>query len=275
MKIAAAQSIVTPDIAENGRTIRRLIEQAAAQGARLVNFCEGALSGYAKAQVTSPDSWRDLDWARHEAELAAIARTCRAHKIFAVVGSAYALPWDLPSPLPPHNSQYIFADTGELIARYDKRFLSNTELQGWYTPGTEPVTFKVDGYRFGCLTCIEVQFPELFMEYERLDVDAILFSSYGIRSFFQIALRAHAGFNCLWISGATPAQTAHEGPAGIIGPDSKIISHCSAETSNQLAFATLDRNDPIFDEALHKAKPWRRLARQGDIYRDKPIKPQR
>lgn len=268
MKIAAAQSIVTPDIAENGRTIRGLIEQAAAQGARLVNFCEGALSGYAKAQITSPDSWRNVDWATHEAELAAIARTCREHHIFAVVGSAFAL----SSGLPPHNSQYIFADTGELIARYDKRFLSNTELQGWYTPGTDPVTFEVDGYRFGCLTCIEVQFPELFMEYERLDVEAILFSSYGIRSFFQIALRAHAGFNCLWISGATPAQTAHEGPAGIIGPDSKIIAHCSTETSNQLAFATLDLNDPIFDEALHKAKPWRRLARQGDIYRDKQIK---
>ncbi|WP_312945087.1 carbon-nitrogen hydrolase family protein [Agrobacterium sp.] len=268
MKIAAAQSIITPDIHENGRTIRALIVQAATQGARLVNFCEGALSGYAKAQISSPESWLDLDWTTHDAELAAIAETCKGHNIFAVIGSAHAL----PAPQPPHNSQYIVSDTGDLIGRYDKHFLSNTELQGWYTPGIHPVTFEVDGYRFGCLTCIEVQFPELWMGYERLGVDAMLFSSYGIRSFFQIALRAHAGFNCLWISGATPAQTAHEGPAGIIGPDGKVIAHCSVETSNQLAFATLDRNDPIFDGALHKARPWRRLARQGDIYRDKRIK---
>jgi len=41
MKIAAAQSIVTNDVAENSRTICALIRQAALQGARLVNFCEG------------------------------------------------------------------------------------------------------------------------------------------------------------------------------------------------------------------------------------------
>lgn len=269
MKIAAAQSIITGDIAENGRTIRALIEQAAHEGARLVNFCEGALSGYAKAQINSPENWLDLDWTTHDTELAAIADTCKRLNIFAVVGSAHPL----PAPHPPHNSQYVFSDDGSLIGHYDKRFLSHSELQGWFTPGTQALTFEVDGYRFGCLTCIEVQFPELFMDYERRDVDAILFSSYGIRSFFQIALRAHAGFNCVWISGATPAQTAHEGPAGIIGPDGKVVAHCAAEQRNQLAFATLDRNDPSFDGALNKARPWRRQARQGDIYRKKQIKP--
>lgn len=269
MKIAAAQSIVTKDITENGRTIRSLIEQAATEGARLVNFCEGALSGYAKAQITSPQDWQNVDGGSHSAEIEAIAETCKRHNIFAVVGSAHPL----PSPHAPYNSQYIFSDRGELIARYDKRYLSNTELSGWFTPGTKPITFEVDDYRFGCLTCIEVQFPELFMEYERLNVDAILFSSYGIRSFFQIALRAHAGFNCMWISGATPAQTAPEGPVGIIGPDGKVISHCLAEPRNQLAFASLDRNDAAYDEALNKARPWRRAARQGEIYREKQIKP--
>lgn len=269
MKIAAAQSIVTKDITENGRTIRSLIEQAATEGARLVNFCEGALSGYAKAHITSPLDWQNVDWGSHSAEIEAIAETCKRHNIFAVVGSAHPLSY----PHSPYNSQYIFSDRGELIARYDKRYLSNTELSGWFTPGTKPITFEVDGYRFGCLTCIEVQFPELFMEYERLNVDAVLFSSYGIRSFFQIALRAHAGFNCLWISGATPAQTAPEGPAGIIGPDGKVISHCLAEPRNQLAFASLERNDPAYDIPLYKARPWRRAARQGDIYREKQIEP--
>ncbi|WP_320202149.1 carbon-nitrogen hydrolase family protein [Agrobacterium sp. rho-13.3] len=264
MKIAAAQSIVTNDIAENGRTIRVLIEEAAKQGARLVNFCEGALSGYSKAQIASPEDWHQLDWKSHSAELEAIAQTCKKHGIFAVVGSAH--PFN--SPHPPHNSQYIVSDSGDLVARYDKRYLSNSELSGWFTPGKQPVTLEIDGYRFGCLTCIEVQFPELFMEYERLDVDAILFSSYGIRNFFQIALRAHAGFNCLWISGATPAQTAPEGPAGIIGPDGKIISHCPAEPRNALAFALIDRDNPAYDGALNKARPWRRAARDGDIYRD-------
>ena len=267
MIIAAAQSIVSNDIAENGRTIRALIAQAANEGARLVNFCEGALSGYSKAQIPAPEDWRNVDWNGHAAELEAISETCGKHKIFASVGSAHPL----GASHPPFNSQHVFSDAGKLLGRYHKRYLSNSELSGWFTPGLGPFTFEVDSYKFGCLACIEVHFPELFMEYERLNVDAILFSSYGIRNFFQIALRAHAGFNCLWISGATPAQTANEGPAGIIGPDGKIVSNCSAEQKNALAFATLDRNDPVYDIPLNKARQWRREARRGEIYKGKHI----
>lgn len=262
LKIAAAQSIVSADIRANGKTIRSLIQEAAEQGVRLINFCEGALSGYSKAQIASPEDWEKLDWTLLEQELDEISDCCKTHRIFAVVGSAYPL---LPYRA-PLNSQLIFNDNGELIGRYYKRYLSNSELNGWFTPGKDALTFEVDEFRFGCLTCIEVQFPELFMEYEREKVDAILFSSYGIRNFFQIALRAHAGFNCLWISGATPAQTAKEGPAGIIGPNGKLVSHCAAQQVNALATATLDQSDPAFHEALHLARPWRRKAREGAIY---------
>ena len=267
MKIAAAQSIVTNDVAENSRTISCLIRQAALQGARLVNFCEGALSGYAKAQINSPEEWQNFNWDVHAAELEAIADTCRQNRIFAVIGSASPP----PSPHPPLNSQHVINDQGDMIARYDKRYLSNSELDGWFTPGKNPITFEVDGYRFGCLTCIEVQFPELFMEYERLGVDAILFSSYGIGNFFQIALRAHAGFNCVWISGATPAQKAPQGPASILGPDGKVVASCTSEPINQLVFTTLDRNNPDYDIPLKKARPWRQTARQGKIYTDKHV----
>ncbi len=270
MKIAAAQSVVTKDVAENGRTIRALIHQAAKDGARLVHFCEGALSGYAKAQIAAPEDWQNFCWDAHADELNAIAETCRENRIFAVIGSASPL----PLPHPPNNSQYVISDQGEMTARYDKRYLSNSELeQGWYRPGKHPTVFEVDGYRFGCLTCIEVQFPELFMEYERLDVDAILFSSYGIGNFFQIALRAHAGFNCIWISGATPAQKAAQGPAIIVAPDGKIIASCGGKPVDELAFATLDREDANYDIPLNKARPWRRSARLGmiDLQKQTPI----
>ncbi|EGE55196.1 UNVERIFIED_ORG: putative amidohydrolase [Rhizobium esperanzae] len=51
LKVAAAQTFVSADIAENGRAIRKLISSAAAQGVRLINFCEGALSGDGKFQI--------------------------------------------------------------------------------------------------------------------------------------------------------------------------------------------------------------------------------
>ncbi len=264
MKIAAAQTAVSACIATNGEAIRSAIVLAAAEGARLVHVCEGALSGYAKAQIACPEAWSRFDWAAQEAELRAIAALCRRLGVFAVVGGAHRL----SGGLPPHNSLYVLSDAGELLTRYDKRYLSNSELQGWYTPGTEPITFAVDGYRFGCAICIEAQFFEVFSGYERQGVDAVLFSSFGIPVRFLIALRAHAALNCLWISAATPAQTVGDrGPAGILGPDGKTAAHGPHVAETAIATAVLDRDDPAYETLLQKARPWRALARDGGIYR--------
>jgi predicted amidohydrolase len=267
LKIAAAQTLVSPDIAANGSAIRSMIAGAAASGVRVINFCEGSLSGYSKFQIMHPDDWRSFDWSRQEAELRAIADLCGNLRICAVVGGAHRL----AEGRPPHNSLYVFSEEGALLTRYDKRFLSNSELGGWYSPGTEPITFDVDGYRFGCAICIESQFQEVFQEYESLGVDAVLFSSYGVAEYFQIALRAHAGLNCIWIGAATPVQKAPKGPAGIIGPDGKWVTQCPAAPEPSLVTAALDRGDPVYDIPLQKARPWRLKARQGDIYRERMV----
>ena len=265
MKIAAAQTVISRDMASNGEAIRQLLVDAAADRIKLVTFCEGALSGYCKAQITNPEDWQTFDWDMHEAELRSIASLCARLNIFAVIGGAHKL----SQMNRPHNSLYIISSDGEIRTRYDKRYLSNTEINDWYTPGTAPIVFDVDTYRFGCAICIECQFPEVFMEYERLGVDAVLFSSYGIPEHFEIALRAHAGLNCLWIAASTPAQETEKGPAGIIGPDGKWCSLCPASANSDYATSILNRDDPTYEIPLKKARPWRRKARQGDIYREK------
>jgi predicted amidohydrolase len=267
VKIAAAQTVVSRDVAANGAAIRQVLSDVALQGVRLVSFCEGALSGCSKFQIADPDDWLSFDWDNHEAELRSIAALCARLGIFAVVGGAHRL----TATSRPHNSLYIISACGELLTRYDKRFLSNSEINDWYTPGTEPTIFDVDGYRFGCAICIESQFPEVFMEYERLGADVVLFSSYGIPGRFQIALRAHAGLNCLWISAATPAQKAPQGPAGIVGPDGKWAALCPVEPVSAYAAVVLDRNDPQYDIPLQKARPWRARARLGDIYQERMV----
>ena len=40
------------------------------------------------------------------------------------------------------------------------------------------MAFDVDRIRFGCVLCIEACFPPLFAEYERMQVDCVLLSSY-------------------------------------------------------------------------------------------------
>lgn len=168
MRIAAAQTVVSSDITANGNAIRQVLSDAAKDGVRLVTFCEGALSGYSKAQIADPDDWRSFDWKTHEAELRSIAAVCAKLNIFAVVGGAHKL----SAADRPHNSLYVISAEGHLLTRYDKRYLSNSEINDWYTPGTDPIVFEVDGYRFGCAICIESQFPEVFMEYERLCADS-------------------------------------------------------------------------------------------------------
>jgi deaminated glutathione amidase len=263
--VATAQTIVSPNLRANGAAIRRALSEAAAAGARLIVFCEGSLSGYAKSEIAKPGDWASFEWDAQETELRQTAALCGKLGVFAALGGAHRL----TSTPQPHNSLYVLSDQGRLLTRYDKRFLSNTEINGWYTPGVDPIIFEVDGYRFGCAICIEVQFPELFAEYERAGADAVLFPSYGIGEQFQIALRGHAATNCIWIAAARPAQQSLDRPSCVIGPDGRIIANCEKATGPDMVIAVLNRDDPTYEVALRKARPWRAQARSGTIYRDK------
>ncbi len=113
MKIAAAQTAVSKDTSTNAALIRQVITAAAAEGVRLISFCEGALSGYSKAQIATPDDWWSFDWCRYETELKSIADLCGTLGVFAAVGGAHRLSaTDLP-----HNSLFVFSDSGDLLTR--------------------------------------------------------------------------------------------------------------------------------------------------------------
>jgi len=240
---------------------------AAAAGARLVHFAEGALSGHAKSQITSRD-WAAFDWPTLRQELETTAALAGELGIWVAVGSAHRL----SPPHRPHNSLYIISDRGEPVDRYDKRLLSNTETIDWYTPGFAPVIFEVDGIRLGCAICIEVQFAELFDEYRRLDVDGVLLSAYppSNDAMFLVTSRAHASLNNLWISFATPANVTGGVASCIIGPD----GHTQAEAgraSAGFAFTEIRPGDPQWEVPLRRARPWREKARAGAIYRERRV----
>lgn len=258
MIIATAQSVIGKDIRENGQRIRALMRQAAAEDARLIHFSEGALSGYAKSEI---QSWSDVDWGVVEEELASIATLAMQLGIWVVLGCAH----QLAPPHLPKNGLYIISDEGEIADRYDKRFLSHSEVNGWYTPGTAPIVFEVDGLRFGCVLCIEVCFPELFAEYEALDVDCMLLSTYSRDPVHGLMARAHAATNCYWLSLSVPAQCSDDLPTMVIGPDGGVIAEAIGSEAD-LILADIDRNAPRYAIALQHARPWRRRAKSGEIY---------
>lgn len=263
LPIAAVHFHPSPDIRTNGQHIRDLMRQASAAGARLVQFAEGAMSGYVKAQITD---WAQVDWAILRDELEQTATLAGSLGVWAVVGSAHPL----TSPNRPHNSLYVISDAGELVGRYDKRYCSHTEITDWFTPGDSPFVFDVDGYRFGCAICIEVQFPEVFAEYERLDVDCVLFSSYGDNEMFELLARAHAETNWYFVSLASPARRNGAVPASVIGPDGYFRARADASADSGIVVGHIDKS-----AITHFARTWRRSARKGEIYAERRVRDER
>jgi predicted amidohydrolase len=258
IRIATAQNFVTGDPIQNGEEIRFLMGEAALAGADLIHFPEGAISGYAKSPIKS---WSDVDWEILESELNLIADYAKEKKIWVIAGANHRL----TIPNRPHNSLYIISNEGQLHSRYDKQWCSHSEINDWYTPGRSNVVFEINGWRFGCSLCIEIQFPELFMSYEKQGIDCMLFSSFSDSEMFRVQAQGHAASNNYWFSFAVPTQCSKLAPASLIGPDGNIVNSCSSNKSG-ITISNLDRNDPKWEVPIKYARPWRAIARKREIY---------
>jgi predicted amidohydrolase len=214
LRLAVAQTDLRQDALQaaelraGGREVRDLMRAAAAMNARVVHFSEGAVCFPHKRIVMSdPGGWDTVDWATWREELAGIAQLARELRLWTVLGSAHRL----TAPNRPHNSLYVISDAGEVVVRYDERMLSATKVTWMYAPGSIPVTFDVDGVRFGCLLGFDSHFPELFTEYEQLDVDCVLLSTSGPGTpgggaSFSTEAQAQATSHGYWVSLAMPTQ---------------------------------------------------------------------
>ncbi|MFA6574873.1 MAG: carbon-nitrogen hydrolase family protein [Nocardioides sp.] len=271
-RLAVAQSTVCEDpgdvdgIRAGGAEIRDLMHQASAGEARLVQFPEGAITYPSKYVVSSagPDTVADADWSRADWEVLreeadAVAALAGELGLWVVFGSIHPL----TPPRRPHNSLYVVSDAGVVATRYDKRILSHTEHTWMYTPGEAPVVVEIDGFRFGFALCIEANFPHLFEEYERLDVDCVLLSVMADDPHRAMIAQAHAALYCYWVGYSIPSQYGATVPSGIVAPGGRWLARCTQDNRPGLAFADLDLDstDTDVDIALRYARPWRRTVR--------------
>lgn len=271
MRLSVAQLTVHPDpgdtaaLRDTGERIRRLMRDAHAAGARLLHLPEGALTCPGKTVMSStgpdnigPADWDRADWATLAEQLAAITVLAGELRLWTVLGSIHPL----TPPRRPHLSLYVISDRGAIVTRYDERMLSNTKVSHMYTPGSAPVTFTVDHVRFGCALGMEATYPEVFLEYERLDVDCVLFSTHGPgtpanNGPFALQSQALAAANSYWVSYAGTAQDAPNAPSGVVDPNGDWLTRCPPEPVSTIATAELDL------AADNHARPWRRIARSG------------
>lgn len=254
LRIAVAQSTVRQDptdaalLRESGAEVRRFMKQAADAGARLVHFTEGAICCPSKRVMSElgpheigPSDWRKAQWNVLQEELDRIAALSGKLRVWTVIPSMD----QLPTPNRPHNSMYIVSDQGKIAARYDERMLSTTKITWMYSPGKEPLTFEVDGYRFGLALGLDVLFPELFAEYDRLDVDAVLvsYSTSGSKGNETVPIQARgcAATNTYWISLAVPANPAAGVESGVIDPHGNWAVQGPADSTPAIAMTDMQR----------------------------------
>ncbi|AUG81516.1 amidohydrolase [Kitasatospora sp. MMS16-BH015] len=273
VRLAVAQTPVREDprdvdaLRESGRQVRALMREAGARGARIVHFPEGAICFPHKLvmSVDGPDAVGPADWSRCQwpvlrAELAAIAALAGELRLWTVIASVHRL----TEPHRPHNSLYVISDRGEVVTRYDERRLSNTKVSYLYSPGTSPVTFEVDGVRFGCLLGMEIHYPELFAEYESLDVDCVLLSTTGVSpGNAAVQAQGHAAANSYWVSFSVPTQHSATAPSGVVAPSGDWLERCPTDGPPSLAVVDLDDGSEAAAEAVAHARPWRRKSRAG------------
>jgi predicted amidohydrolase len=278
LRLAVAQTVVRHDpsdrdgLRESGREVRTAMRAARDADARMIHFPEGAtcfphkrVMSVSGADHIGPADWARCDWDTLRGELDQVAALARDLRLWTVLGSVHRL----TEPHRPHNSMYVISDRGTVATRYDERYLSATKLAHLYTPGSAPVTFDVDGIRFGCALGMETHFPEVFGEYERLDVDCVLVSTTGDAagngSVFATECQGHAAVNSYWISFAVPTTSAATAASGVLAPTGQWVRRCGTDGVHGADLVVVDLTDYSEDvhTAISRARPWRRQARAG------------
>ncbi|MGW7682491.1 carbon-nitrogen hydrolase family protein [Kribbella sp. NPDC054772] len=251
LRFAVAQTSMHRDptnadeLREAGAEIRDFIRQAAAAGARLVHFTEGAIC-FPSKQVLSElgpeeigaSDWSKAEWSVLQSELDKINALAAELGIWVVIPSVHQQPEGRP-----YNSMYVVSDQGKVVARYDERTLSTTKVTWMYSAGKKPVTFDVDGFRFGLALGLDVLFPELFTEYDQLGADGVLvsYATHGVSHHEHVGVQARgcAVNNTCWISFAVPANPDDGLTSGVVDPRGEWVAQVPREGSPELAVTDL------------------------------------
>ena len=293
LNIATCQFPVSRDVSRNTRYVIRQIRQAGENGADIVHFCEGALSGYAGADF---DSFDGFDWALLDSSTRQILEVARDVGVWVLLGSSHRL----SRGRKPHNSVYVINDRGEIVDRYDKRFCAGdrsgkTGDLAHYTPGDYSCVFEIRGTRCAVLICHDYRYPELYREYKRKGVD-VLFHSFhagnlgreqleemqaaiGKENFhlnngttypeitMPATMQAAAASSHLWISCSNTSARHSCWPAFFVRADG-IVTGRLRKGSAGILMSTVELDQPLYDST----RLWRDRAMRGVLHSGRTVR---
>lgn len=204
VKIAAVQMVSTPEVEKNFDTARRLVGEAAHQGAKLVLL---------------PEYWpvmgmKESDKIAHAEQFGSgpiqqcMRDLAREHGVWLIGGT---LPMVSPEQDKVLNTTMVYNEEGEHVIRYDKIHLfSFTKGEESYDEartivhGTKVATFDSPFGKVGLSVCYDLRFPELYraMGDCALIVMPAAFTYTTGRAHWEVLLRARAIENQCYVLAA-------------------------------------------------------------------------
>ncbi|MBI3041208.1 MAG: carbon-nitrogen hydrolase family protein [Betaproteobacteria bacterium] len=205
-RIAAVQLASGPNVKGNLQEAGRLIEMAAAQGAKLVALPEY----FAIMGMRDQDKVKAREKPGEGPIQEFLSLAAKRHGIWLVGGS---VPLESSSPDKVRNSCLVYDEKGKLAARYDKIHLFGFEMgQEHYEemrtiePGDQVVTVDSPVGRLGLSICYDLRFPELYRAMKPVDIILVpsAFTETTGKAHWETLIRARAIENLAYV--LAPAQ---------------------------------------------------------------------
>ncbi|WP_435627037.1 carbon-nitrogen hydrolase family protein [Candidatus Ferrigenium straubiae] len=229
-KVAAIQMASGPNVTGNLNEARRLIANAAEQGARLVVLPEF----FAIMGMSEQDKVVAREQPGRGPIQSFLSETARQHRIWLVGGS---IPLAANAPDKVLNSCLVFDEQGEQVARYDKIHLFNLELGNerydearTIEPGSQVVVVDSPFGRIGLAVCYDLRFPELFRAMQDVDIIVLpsAFTETTGKMHWEVLVRARAVENLAYVIAAAQGgyhvsgRETH-GNSMIVGPWGSVL----------------------------------------------------
>ncbi len=203
-KVAAVQMASGPNVAGNLSEARRLIENAVAQGAKLVVLPEFfSIMGMKEEDMVAA---REQIGAGVMQEF--LSEMARKHSIWVVGGS---IPLVASAPNKIRNTCLVFDEHGKQVARYDKIHLFNLDLGNEHyhegktiEAGNQVVVVDSPFGRIGLAICYDLRFPELFRAMKNVDIFVLpsAFTATTGKMHWETLVRARAIENLAYVIAA-------------------------------------------------------------------------
>ena len=205
-RVAAIQMASGPKVAANLEEAGRLIELAAATGARIIALPEY----FAIMGMKDTDKVAAREKPGQGPIQNFLSEQARRHRVWIVGGS---VPLESGNPEKVRNSCLVYDQEGRLVCRYDKIHLFGFDMgQERYTeertiePGTQVATVDSPYGRLGISVCYDLRFPELYRAMGECDILFVpsAFTETTGKAHWDTLIRARAIENLAYV--VAPAQ---------------------------------------------------------------------